>query len=429
MRKRALPALAVALALILSAAAPAAADPFVKVYGGPLDDGARHIALTADGGFLVTGYYGYPAEPDSFDQDVWVLRLDAAGDTLWTRTFGTPGTLRHDLGRCGTEIAGGDAVVCGTWSAYRDTTPIDLSGDPFVMRLGGLDGEPAWQWIFDGGNPEVRGTASHVIENADGDIVACGARRALGFTKKHAFSIQFSPEGEDTLEVIYPADVNQQAWATSIRQTPWDDGYVMSGLVYPPVVEEKARGQSRCYLIKADAAGDTLWTRAFELTDRNWEGRHICLTGDGGYALTGNRNSGIGAHNEIYILKTDADGNHEWDRGYHNGLTCAGDAVAATPDGGLVVAGFVLLPETDSRDAFLLKTDALGDTVWVRHYAFAEGRDYVDRAFSVQVLPDGFVLAGRTGGPDNEGSDVLVLRTDERGVLVGVPGALLSKII
>ena len=399
---------------------PAAADPFIKVFGGPLDDGARHIAPTDDGGFIVTGYYTYPAEPDTIDQDVWVLRLNAVGDTPWTRTFGTTDALLHELGRCGTETTDGDVVVCGTWASGTDYLHMDQSGDPFVMRLHGDTGALDWRWSWGGDNPEVGGAAAHVVENADGDFVVAGARRAHGFSQKHAFLIQLSPTGRDTLEHLYPAEFDQKTWATCIRQTPADGGYIMSGLNYPPPEPGKARGVSRGYLIKTDAAGDTLWTRVIEKPSCNFEGRHICLTADGGYAITGNRNRAEGEPNEAYIYKTDADGAVQLDRGYSGDLTCAGDAVAQTPDGGYVVAGFDILTGTESRDAFLLKTNAAGDTLWVRHYGFAFGQDYEDRAFSVAVLPDGFIMAGRTTRPGTGGSDVLIIRTDERGVVVGV---------
>ena len=56
-----------------------------KVYGGNKEDVGREIRQTSDGGYIFTGY------TESFSQgkkDVWLVKLDSLGDTVWTKTFG-----------------------------------------------------------------------------------------------------------------------------------------------------------------------------------------------------------------------------------------------------------------------------------------------------------------------------------------------------
>jgi len=50
---------------------------------------ARGIDRTSDGGYIVTG--GGERSPAWNSWDVWVLRLDANGDTLWTKLIGDDG--------------------------------------------------------------------------------------------------------------------------------------------------------------------------------------------------------------------------------------------------------------------------------------------------------------------------------------------------
>ena len=65
---------------------------WAKVFGGSKDDMAMNACQTADGGYAVlarttssdgdiTGFKGGP--------DIWLLRLDADGNLLWQRTYGT----------------------------------------------------------------------------------------------------------------------------------------------------------------------------------------------------------------------------------------------------------------------------------------------------------------------------------------------------
>jgi len=58
---------------------------WTKIYGGVNDDGAHSVQQTSDGGYIVVGY------TMSFGpgfSNVWLLKTDANGDTIWTTTYG-----------------------------------------------------------------------------------------------------------------------------------------------------------------------------------------------------------------------------------------------------------------------------------------------------------------------------------------------------
>jgi hypothetical protein len=55
-------------------------------YAGPMFDGARAIAVTPDGGFIVAGWRWLP---DSAYRAV-LIRLDSEGHEVWSRTYGQP---------------------------------------------------------------------------------------------------------------------------------------------------------------------------------------------------------------------------------------------------------------------------------------------------------------------------------------------------
>lgn len=84
---------------------------WTKTYGGPEMESGESIAVAPDGGFYLAGYtssYG------AGKVDFYVVRTDAFGDTLWTKTFGGP---EDDFGYA---IAitndGGYVVAGGTFS-------------------------------------------------------------------------------------------------------------------------------------------------------------------------------------------------------------------------------------------------------------------------------------------------------------------------
>lgn len=61
---------------------------WTKTYGGSARDRIRAVDLTSDGGYVFAGW------TESFGAggpDFWVIKTDANGDTLWTRTYGGSG--------------------------------------------------------------------------------------------------------------------------------------------------------------------------------------------------------------------------------------------------------------------------------------------------------------------------------------------------
>ena len=67
-----------------------------KTYGGSKDDRGQSLAQTKDGGYILTGYAmsddGDGSNNEGF-HDNWILKLDASGNIEWEKSFGFSG---HD---------------------------------------------------------------------------------------------------------------------------------------------------------------------------------------------------------------------------------------------------------------------------------------------------------------------------------------------
>jgi hypothetical protein len=111
-----------------------------RTYGGPGDDFLWDVQEASDGGFMLVGFRG----PER-GIDVWILRTDARGEVLWERTYG-------GVGRDRAWAVTGDGQ--GGWYVAAETTPEGTSAqDAWILRLD-ADGDTAWTRTLGGADAQ-----------------------------------------------------------------------------------------------------------------------------------------------------------------------------------------------------------------------------------------------------------------------------------
>ena len=131
----------------------------------------------------------------------------------------------------------------------------------------------------------------------------------------------------------------------------------------------------------------------------------VAKTPDGGFVMTGFYSLG-----QIYLIKTDADGDLQWSKNFSAGFPGEGMAITATRDSGYAAAGYINKGAGNGkRDVYLFKTDAYGNVLWSKTFGGAED----DEAKDLVELPDGSMLRGVAEGIDSVGR---LLVRDDSGV-------------
>jgi len=190
-----------------------------------------------------------------------------------------------------------------------------------------------------------------------------------------------------------------------------DDGIVVIGTRHGmglPADTETAD----MWLFKVDFDGNTLWEREFG-GDTADQGNAIAVTPDGGLICAGGKGDFEGEDDE-YIVKTDNMGIVEWEMIYPSTYETIARDIDVTPDGGYIITG-----STKQRtpwpfiqiESFLHKIDANGVTEWLQIYG---GRGH-DETWSVEVLEDGYVFAGRTRSTGAGMRDAVIAKADLQG--------------
>jgi len=119
---------------------------------------------------------------------------------------------------------------------------------------------------------------------------------------------------------------------------------------------------------------------------------------------------GAGAYQrDVYLLKTDANGNDEWIRKHGGSQHERGLAVCQTYDGGYIVAEDTRSYGAGANDVYVLKTDDAGNEIW----SFINGGVDTDVGNAIAVTDDeGYIIAGYTRSFGSGESDVYLIRLE-----------------
>lgn len=258
----------------------------------------------------------------------------------------------------------------------------------------GPEPEGPWGWAkqFDGGYSTI---LYSVQQTNDGGFITVGRNG-----NPSVWLIKTDNNGDTLWTRIFNGyDPNGSSCGYSVRQTT-DGGFIVVGSA------DDRQGGSGVFLLKTDSNGDTLWTKTYG-GPSDEIGYSVRLTMDGGFIIAGFTESYGAGNQDVYLIKTDAEGNAIWSETYGDAGLNYGKSVASTTDGGYIVVGRTHAPK-ESYVLYMIKTDSEGDTIWTKTYAGVEG-NYV-----VQTTDGGYIVVGNTEYQAGD-SDAWLLKTDSLG--------------
>ncbi|MFA5032217.1 MAG: T9SS type A sorting domain-containing protein [bacterium] len=187
----------------------------------------------------------------------------------------------------------------------------------------------------------------------------------------------------------------------SVQQTS-DNGYIVTG--YKWYYGGTGGTCKDVWLIKTDATGNKQWEQTYGSTVHDI-GYCVDQTLDGGYMI-------VGCYSDkIWLIKTGATGNKQWDKTFKtSNIYNYGRSGQQTKDKGYIITGSGGGDgvSTSEWDIWLIKTDSLGDTVWTKFFGETQG----DYGYCVkQTLDDGYIIVGANGSYGT----AWIIKTDSSG--------------
>jgi len=229
------------------------------------------------------------------------------------------------------------------------------------------------------------------------------------------------------LNASSPGRIPQEEWnrtfggsssdvGTYCQRTP-DGGYIITGYTssygadapFSWLIKVQHRGD--LWLIKTDGQGNREWDRTYGGLGKDL-GFYVQQTEDDGYLIVGGKKSfWIIGNYDLWVIKTDAVGNVAWEKTYGMSGEDLGFAGQQTEDGGYIIVGYTSV--SDGRKARIIKVDSQGNKI----------RDIVtgrvnSEAACIQLTGDGgCIITGYTKPSEAAQEDVWLIKTDSNGTM------------
>ena len=344
-----------------------------KTFGGSNIDVGLSGQQTSDGGYIISGYtrsYGNPS-----GRNIWLIKTDISGTEEWNKTFGGND---DEEGHSVQQTTDGGYIITG----YTKSFGAGLE-DAFLLKTD-ADGNEEWNKTFGGSNDD-QGT--QVQQTNDGGYIIVGFTWSFATGGADVWLIKTDSSGNQEWTKSIGGLASDGAW--SIQQTI-DGGYIITGWTFSYGPDPGIYGN--LWLIKTDSQGNEIWNEAFGGTDAD-RGYYVQQTIDTGYIMTGYTGSfGAGLY-DVWLLKTDSSGIEEWNKTFGGTGRDYGNCVQQTNDGGYILTGYTLSYGAGGDDVWVIKTDENGNETYNKTYGGASS----DIGYTIRQTTDtGYIVTGHT---------------------------------
>jgi predicted secreted protein len=307
-----------------------------KTYGGSLDENSCIIKKTFDGGLVII------TDTKSFgagEGDIWILKTNSSGDTMWSRFYGGPQYER----------AGYIYQTADSGYIFSGTTKSIGAGDKDFMLVK-IDALTNTQWIktFGGSDSDIgRG----FCPTPDSGYLFIGSTWSFGAGGSDIWAIKTNANGDTQWTRTYGGTQPDEGLGAIPTR---DGGYAISGMT-----SSYGAGSYDLYIIKITSTGVVQWTKTYG-TPFIEIGCFGDTLPDGGSIASGTVGY-TGITGKFWLLRLNSVGDTLWTKKFGSSGINLGASCLRTADNGFIQVGRTWSFAT-SYDAWIIKTDQYGNT-------------------------------------------------------------------
>lgn len=312
-----------------------------KTYGGSSDEYPGMVIPTNDGGLAIVGTtYSF----GSGDKDIYVIRTDAAGNLQWSKVYGGNYTERGFVIR---QLLDGNFIVGGSEQSNGAG-----QYDVFIMKINISNGNVIWSKNIGG---SLSDTLTDIVLLDGDELLVSGSTSSTSGSDYDFYVARLNASGN----LIWHKQIrtDEQEHLFGIFPTT-DGGYLCFGHIFLTTWDILA--------VKLNSAGNIVWANRYDAGGSDYVNDAIQTT-DGNYVTSCFTTSAGNGGNDILLVKFEPDGNVIWAKTYggtgdENDPFMPGSMVQQTADNGFLIGAQTNSFGSGGMDIYLIKTDDNGNT-------------------------------------------------------------------
>lgn len=374
-----------------------------KVLGGTALDIATAIQQTADGGYIFVAFsdsVNGDVTQNHGNTDLWVVKLNESGDIQWQKTFG--GSADEYARGVQQTSDGGYIVVATTLSNDGDVTFNHGETDYWVLKLTAA-GNIEWQKSFGGIGID---DAYDIKQTADGGYILVGNSYSSTFNSDitnpigggDVWLVKLDESGTIEWQKSFGGEGDDVGIAVS--QTI-DGGYVVAAHTWSNIGAVGGHGDNDFYIVKLTSTGTVEWQTIIGGIGNEYV-FDILQLNDGSYVVAGNTTStdnGIVNHGlqDGFVVKLGNNGELQWQKTFGGTEYDGFEDVEKTFDNKIIVSGYTHSYNGDvtdyhgGQDGWIVELNTAGELLWQKTCGSTDGETLEDLK---QTTDGGFIMAG-----------------------------------
>ena len=307
-----------------------------KYLGSDDFDWANDIIETQDGNYVVAGY---SQDPETGNNNAWVVELDRAGRVQWSHTYGG---AQGDEAKSIIQTQDGGFAIAGFSHSYGRG-----KSDMWLLRLN-AQGEDIWQKTY---GQEGGDRAYDILQTPDGGFLLGGYATLDPEKKADVVLVKTDPAGNEQWVKNYGGEENETVEAIAATK---DGNYVLAGWTQG----SKSRSLD-AIVMKITPYGEKVWSRTFggERKDAFYD---VSVSRAGEILLAGATMSNPNTKAAVWLSKLSRDGKSIWHRRSEGTSHDFAYSVVPTNDGGIFIAGSTDSYSAGGCDMWVVKTNGDG---------------------------------------------------------------------
>ena len=247
-----------------------------KTFGSPGRDAFSSIIEVNGSGYILSG----STDPDNDgNRNAWIVRLDAAGNLLWEKAFGSPNS-DYSLGKIKSTSDGG-FIIPGRFNG--------IGGDAWIIKLNS-NGTIDWENKYSSFS-----ALSNIHELSNGNFIA-GGTITSDPRSYDLYMLKIDSNGQVIWQKSYGTDLFEVGASIQVIN---DNAYMVAGTNY----------NGDFWLLKLDGSGNIVWQKEYGDDDKFDVAGSLQRATNGDLYIVGYSNySQLG---KTFIVKVDSNGDDD----------------------------------------------------------------------------------------------------------------------